>query len=104
MGFTNLTSYYTHFFSLLGEAKVISHARPHSDFTGVAYAEFRDALRPLLQQLSDSDLTELSEQLRKSRYFNVVIQAHTAAVEAEKIARGFSNNDFTKNETNSHIK
>lgn len=100
----NLNTYYTHFFSLLGEAKVISHARLHSDFTGVAYVDFKDALFPLLQQLSDSDLMELSKHLKESRYFNAVIQAHTAAVTAEKIARGFSNNDFTKNETNSHIK
>ncbi len=83
----NLNNFYTHFFFLLGEAKVLSHASRNSDFKGIAYADFRDALRPLLQQLSDSDLTKLSEQLRKSRYFNVVIQAHTAAVEAEKAAR-----------------
>ena len=100
----NLNTYYTHFFSLLGEAKVLSHASRNSDFKGVAYADFRDALRPLLHELSDSDLTELSEQLRKSRYFNVVIQAHTAAVEAEKVARGGSDTDFVKNEINSNRK
>ena len=100
----NLNTYYTHFFSLLGEAKVLSHASRNSDFKGIAYADFREALRPLLQQLSDSDLRELSERLRKSRYFNVVIQAHTAAVEAEKVARGGSDTDFVKNEINSNRK
>ena len=100
----NLNTYYSHFFSLLGEAKVVSHASRNSDFKGEAYADFRDALRLLLQQLSDSDLSELSEQLRKSRYFNVVIQAHTAAVEAEKVARVGSDTDFVKNEINSNPK
>ena len=100
----NLNTYYTQFFSLLGEAKVLSHASRNSDFKGIAYADFREALRPLLQQLSDSDLRELSEQLRKLRYFNVVIQAHTAAVEAEKVARGGSDTDFVKNEINSNRK
>jgi peptidoglycan hydrolase-like protein with peptidoglycan-binding domain len=80
----------------LGEAKVVSHASRNSDFNGVAYADFRDALCPLLQQLSDSDLRELSEQLQRLRYFNVVVQAHTAAVEAEKAARGWSDTDFLK--------
>ena len=100
----NLNTYYTHYFSLLGEAKVVAHASRNYDFKGVAYADFRDALRPLLQQLSDSDLRELSEQLRKSGYFNVIIQAHTAAVEAEKVARVGSDTDFIKNEFNSHQK
>ncbi len=92
----NLSSYYTHFFFLLGEAKVVSHANPNTDFNGVAYASLIDALGPLLQQLSDSDLRELSEPLQKSRYFNVVVQAHTAAVKAEKAARGWSDTDFPK--------
>ena len=100
----NLNTYYSYFFFLLGESKVVSYASRNSDFKGVAYADFRDALRLLLQQLSDSDLSELSEQLRKSRYFNVVIQAHTAAVEAEKVARGGSDTDFVKNEINSNPK
>ena len=100
----NLNTYYTQFFSLLGEAKVLTHVSRNSDFKGIAYADFIEALRPLLQQLTDSDLRELSEQLRKSRYFNVVIQAHTAAVEAEKVARGGSDTDFTKNEINSNRK
>ena len=100
----NLNTYYTQFFSLLGEAKVLSHASRNSDFKGIAYADFREALRPLLQQLSDYDLRELSERLRKSRYLNVVIQAHTAAVEAEKVARGGSDTDFVKNEINSNRK
>ena len=100
----NLNTYYTQFFSLLGEAKVLTHASSNSDFKGIAYADFIEALRPLLQQLTDSDLRELSEQLRKSRYFNVVIQAHTAAVEAEKVARGGSDTDFVKNEINSKQK
>ena len=100
----NLNTYYTQFFSLLGEAKVLTHSSSNSDFKGIAYADFIDALRPLLQQLSDSDLRELSERLRKSRYFNVVIQAHTAAVEAEKAARGGSDTDFIKNEINSNRK
>jgi hypothetical protein len=93
----NLNTYHTHFFFLLGEAKVVSHASRNSDFKGVAYADFRDALRPLLQQLTDSDLRELSEQLGESRYFNVLIQAHTAAIEAEKVARGGSNGDTIGN-------
>ena len=100
----NLNTYYSYFFFLLGESKVVSYASRNSDFKGVAYADFRDALRPLLQKLSDSYLRELSEQLRKSRYFNVIIQAHTAAVEAEKVARVGSDTDFIKNEFNSHQK
>lgn len=99
----NLNTYYTHFFSLLREAKVLSHASRNFD-NGIGYTDFRDALRPLLQQLSDSDLCELSMRLRKSRYFNVVIQAHTAAVEAEKAARDRSDMDFVKNDISSKQK
>jgi hypothetical protein len=99
-----LSTYYTHFFFLLGEAKVVSHASPNSNFNGIAYADFRDALPPLLQQLSDSDLRELSKRLHGSRYFNVIVQAHKAAVEAEKAARGWSDTDFLNKEMNSNRK
>lgn len=90
----NLDTYYTNFFFLLGEAKVVSHASLNSDFKGVTYADFRDALHPLLQQLSDSDLRELYKRLKESRYFNVFIQAHNSVVESETVARGWSNDNL----------
>ena len=89
----NLDTYYTNFFFLLGEAKVVSHASRNFD-NGIGYTDFRAALRPLLQQLSDSDLRELSKRLKESRYFNVFIQAHNSVVESETVARGWSNDNL----------
>jgi hypothetical protein len=86
----NQDQYFQAFFDLLTEAKSVSN---FSDRTAeknhMSSSEFCRRTRLLLAELSDDDLKAVANKIKPTKYFNVVIQAHCAAVNLEAKERGW---------------
>jgi hypothetical protein len=85
----NQGQYFQAFFELLREAKIVEHLSAEPTDEKMSYGEFRDRICDLLSRLSDNDLKAVANKIKPTKYFNVVIQAHWAAVNLEAKKRGW---------------
>jgi hypothetical protein len=86
----NVDQYFQAFFDLLTEAKSVSNfSYRTAEKNHMSSSEFRDRICDLLSRLSDNDLKAVANKIKPTKYFNVVIQAHWAAVNLEAKKRGW---------------
>lgn len=86
----NQDQYFQAFFELLTEAKSVSNFSVWTaEKNHMSSSEFCHRTRLLLAELSDDDLKAVANKIKPTKYFNVVIQAHWAAVNLEAKERGW---------------
>ena len=91
----NIDEYFQAFYDLITEAKTVSHLWAVSHFCldwpeTMSSVEFCRRTGLLLAELSDDDLLAVADKIKSTKYFNIVIQAHWAAVNLEAKKRGWS--------------
>lgn len=90
----NLDEYFQAFYDLITEAKTVSHLWAVSHFCldwpeTMSSLEFCRRTGLLLAELNDDDLLAVANKIKPTKYFNIVIQAHWAAVNLEAKKRGW---------------
>ena len=85
----NLDEYYQSFYDLLREAKTVSHSSDMPEVGHMSSNDFCNRICELLAKLSDDDLLAVANKIKPTKYFNIVIQAHWAAVNLEAKKRGW---------------
>jgi hypothetical protein len=84
-----IDEYNQSFLDLFREAKTVSHCSDRPEVGHMSSSEFCHRTRLLLAELSDDDLKAVANKIKPTKYFNVVIQAHWAAVNLEAKERGW---------------
>jgi len=85
----NIDEYNQSFLDLLREAKTVSHCSDIPEVGHMSSNDFCNRICELLAKLNDDDLLAVANKIKPTKYFNIVIQAHWAAVNLEANKRGW---------------